>query len=301
MYYRRKIILGLLEAFNGKLKKTDFQKLLFILSRYQGKPSYEFVPYKYGCFSFQSYADLRTMIKYNLVSEEINGKGNISGFWIKKDDDNYFDILNKADQHLITYVKNKFSDYSTEDLIYYTYKKYPYFAINSSIAERVLSVDEYEEVKKAKPSKTINALYTIGYEGITQEEYLNRLIRNDIKILCDVRRNSKSMKFGFSKNQLKTACESLNIEYVHIPELGIESSKRRKLDSQCDYNALFSEYKKTLNDDNKTKAINQILELLKNNNRVALTCFEANIHQCHRKHLADRIKCENKDYKVIHI
>jgi hypothetical protein len=69
MYYRRKIILGLLEIFDGKLKKT-VQKLLFILSRYQEKPSFEFVPYKYGCFSFQSYADLRTMIKYRLVKED---------------------------------------------------------------------------------------------------------------------------------------------------------------------------------------------------------------------------------------
>jgi len=301
MYYRRKIILGLLETFDGRLKKTDFQKLLFILSRHQKKPSYEFIPYKYGCFSFQSYADLRTMIKYDLVSEDVKDNANNSGYWIKKDKDNYVGLLNKTDHQLVRYIKSKFIDYSTEDLIYYTYKKYPYFAINSTIAENILSADEYEKVKAAKPFNTDKALYTIGYEGISQEEYLNRLIQNDVKVLCDVRRNSKSMKFGFSKSQLKTACESLNIEYTHIPELGIKSSKRKSLNSQCDYDALFSDYRETLKYNTKVKAINQILELLKKNDRIAITCFEANIHQCHRKHLANRVYYENNNYQVIHI
>jgi uncharacterized protein (DUF488 family) len=33
----------------------------------------------------------------------------------------------------------------------------------------------------------------------------------------------------------------------------------------------------------------QILNLLQDKKRIALTCFEANICQCHRKHLAEAI------------
>ncbi len=34
------------------------------------------------------------------------------------------------------------------------------------------------------------------------------------------------MKFGFSKSQLQAACLGVEIEFVHIPQLGIESDKR---------------------------------------------------------------------------
>ncbi|WP_200885350.1 DUF488 family protein [Jejuia pallidilutea] len=55
-------------------------------------------------------------------------------------------------------------------------------------------------------------LFTIGYEGISLEHYLNKLIRNNIKLLCDVRKNALSMKYGFSKSQLKNACEGVCIK-----------------------------------------------------------------------------------------
>lgn len=86
MYYRRKVILALLESFGGDLEKISFQKLLFLFTRNQEKPAFDFVPYKQGCFSFQSYADMRTMMKYNMVAE---GKDQ----WIKTDKTNYTSTL----------------------------------------------------------------------------------------------------------------------------------------------------------------------------------------------------------------
>jgi uncharacterized protein (DUF488 family) len=45
-----------------------------------------------------------------------------------------------------------------------------------------------------------------------------------------------------------------------------------------------------------------ILELLKTHKRVALTCFENNICQCHRKHLAEAIAMLPEfDYELKHI
>jgi uncharacterized protein (DUF488 family) len=120
------------------------------------------------------------------------------------------------------------------------------------------------------------------------EEYLNRLIKNDVKVLIDVRRNALSMKFGFSKNQLKRYCGNMGIEYVHIPEVGIQSELRQELKSQADYDRLFIRYTNS----SLTKTLeyqNQILDLLIINKRIALTCFEANICRCHRKHLAEAV------------
>ena len=96
------------------------------------------------------------------------------------------------------------------------------------------------------------------------------------------------MKFGFSKSLIKRYCESLGIKYLHIPEVGIDSSQRQKLETQADYDSLFEKYKSTTLRETKENQ-NIIIKLVNEHNRVALTCFEANICQCHRLPLAESI------------
>lgn len=152
-----------------------------------------------------------------------------------------------------------------------------------------MSKKEIEKVKSVTPNSSIKKLYTIGYEGLTSEEYFNKLIGLDVKVLCDVRNFPRSMKYGFSKNQLKNACENLGLKYVHLPELGIVSDKRKELNTQLDYDMLFEEYNKTTLKSNLEDQ-QFILNLLDKYKRVALTCSEKNTHQCHRIPLAMSIK-----------
>ena len=281
MYYRRKVILALLESFNGELGKISFQKLLFLFTRYQEKPAFDFVPYKQGCFSFQSYADLRTMMKYNMVAEEKEK-------WMKIDKTNYTSTLTVKDKQTLLYVKNKFGKSSSDELIEYTYKNYPYYAFKSTISKKFLNTEELNKVSNTVPKNNETILYTIGYEGISLEQYLNKLILNNVKMLCDVRKNSLSMKYGFSKSQLQKACENLDIKYLHIPDLGIDSDKRQSLNSQNDYDRLFKEYEKTTLVMEKI-TVQEVLGILESNKRIALTCFEAHQCQCHRGTLAKAI------------
>lgn len=294
MYYRRKILLALLEVFENKLEKISLQKLLMLVTMLQEKPDYYFIPYKYGCFSFQANADLFTMTKYNQVKTEDNS-------WIKTDSTKYLSGLKEKDRQAINNVKLHFGNKSADDLIKHTYIKFPYFAINSTIAKEMLSHDEYQKVLEARPKTDKTILYTIGYEGLSLEEYLNKLIENDIKVLCDVRKNSISMKYGFSKSQLENACNGVGIKYIHIPELGIDADKRQVLNSQPDYDSLFTLYRNNILA--QTKEIQEkILFLLMENKRIALTCFEANIYQCHRKHLADAVtQLPEFKYELKHI
>jgi len=81
----------------------------------------------------------------------------------------------------------------------HTYINFPYWATKSIKAESILSAGELEKVNKHKPVITETVLFTIGYEKISFEEYLNRLLNNDVKVLVDVRNNPLSMKYGFSK------------------------------------------------------------------------------------------------------
>jgi uncharacterized protein (DUF488 family) len=114
-------------------------------------------------------------------------------------------------------IKSQFGAMSNNDLVRYTYINYPYWATKSTIANKILSPVEYEKVLQSKPKSDKTILYTIGYEGISLEEYLNRLIKNDVKVLVDVRRNPLSMKYGFSKSQLLRYCVNAgNVEQGNL-------------------------------------------------------------------------------------
>ncbi|MBI4648963.1 MAG: DUF488 domain-containing protein [Bacteroidia bacterium] len=294
MYYRRKILLSLLQAFDGELDKMSLQKLLFLLSRQQTIKSFHFVPYKFGCFSFQANVDLGTLVKYGLVAES-------EKTWKKVNIIDYIRELKPKDQLAIRYIKSHFGTYSKNELMKLTDMNYPYYAINSTIASSVLSAEEMQKVEKQKPSRHEIVLFTIGYEGVSLEEYLNKLIVTDVKVLCDVRKNPLSMKYGFSKIQLQKACKGVGIEYVHISEVGINSDIRQELNTQSDYDKLFAFYRVNILKNETVKQL-EILALLKNKGRIALTCFEANICHCHRKHLAESIaKMEDFTYELKHI
>ncbi len=126
-------------------------------------------------------------------------------------------------------------------------------------------------------------LYTLGYEGMSFEAYVNKLIKNGINVLCDVRKNPLSRKFGFSKGVMSRLLPRLNISYVHIPELGIVSSQRKDLRVPSDYEKLFSTYSKSL--PSKAKHVSNIRELIEKKKNVALTCFEHEAGLCHRSRI----------------
>lgn len=281
MYLRRKILLTLLESLGGNVPAVDFQKYLFLCCMESGTPYYEFVPYKYGCFSFQSYYDKRVLTKYGLLAEEEKR-------WVLKGQGDYLENLAVNEREKVEKTVDSYRSLKGNDLLRYVYNRYPYYAINSVVAEGVLTEREYKTVKDRISTETGTAFFTIGYEGNSLEHYLNRLIRNNVKMVCDVRRNPLSMKYGFSKNQLKDALTKLSIGYVHFPELGIESGKRKDLRTDDDYAELFTEYENNLMPQRADKIV-EILGLLKQQGRIALTCFEADPRKCHRSIVAKKV------------
>jgi uncharacterized protein (DUF488 family) len=155
------------------------------------------------------------------------------------------------------------------------------------------------EIKKINENKKY--LFTIGYEGKSLERFLNLLMQNEIDILVDVRNNPISRKFGFSKEKLKTFCEKLMVEYIHLPQLGIPL-EYRKHHSYNDMLKLFDFYYKNILLKN-IDAIYNILSFLNNKNkRLVIMCFEGNVNFCHRKFVAIEIKkISNNSIKIIHL
>lgn len=294
MFYRRKIVFALLESFEDGLESTRLQKMVFLLTKMQKGAKYDFVPYRYGCYSYSLKADLQAMVKRDWLSE--NEKA-----YRTKTNKKYFKELTPEDQKLVSETISRYGNMKTDAITKHTYVNFPYYATNSTIAERLLPEQYFKKVIEARPNDDSTALFTIGYEGISLEEYLNRLIKNNVKLLVDVRKNPLSQKFGFSKKTLSSFCGRLGIDYIHIPEVGIDSSKRRELNTQADYDELFKEYRETvLNDTSHCQ--NTIYELLERYKRIALTCFEADTCQCHRTHLAEKLKnLPNFKYPLMHI
>ena len=289
MYYRRKILLNLIAGFGDKgISRIKLQKLLFVFCQKHDAKLFDFVPYKYGCFSFQANKDLLVLADhYQFIKD-----GNTRWFAQTSPPE-----LKPREENLVRQLVGEFQSCDNAQMIDYVYEKYPYFSIysewNMTARQRRLAEKEKTRIQ----AKTEPILFTIGYEGKSIDAYLNELVRNNIRLLCDVRKNPLSMKYGFSKTRLKTYCEDLNIIYVHIPGLGIDSRKRKHLKNKRDYQVLFTIYRNEL--PTKADDIDRVLNLFNQYKRMALTCFEKYPQECHRHCVSDylqtahEVKCEH--------
>ena len=132
-------------------------------------------------------------------------------------------------------------------------------------------------------------LFTIGYEGLSTETFLERLRSFDVSTLVDIREKPISRKKGFSKSSLSNYLKNNGIEYVHIRELGSPSMLRKKLKETNDYEKFFSEYSNYLTSTAGSHL--QYLHLLvQQRKKACIMCFERDVKTCHRSIVAKKIK-----------
>lgn len=277
MYYRRKVLLAILQAFGGQLDKMSLQKLVFLFAQNQSAPAFHFVPYKFGCYSFQLASDLGTLRKYEQVLQTEKEVRVLDATIYKTQ-------LLAADQLLLQTLSSRYQKPNRLELVRYTDTHYPFYALRSEIKDKILDREALKKIEALRNTDESPALFTIGYEGQSLEEYLVKLLKNNVFTLVDVRRNPISMKYGFSKSQLAKACKGLDINYIHLPQWGIDSEKRQDLKTQKDYDALFHDYANGLG--YRQTELTALADEIRKMGRVALTCFEAKSCQCHRGTLA---------------
>ena len=300
IYRRQRLLLYFLECLSTEqedeqmgISKMDLQKLLLLYSKENRSTHYDFVPWERGGYSLQCEADLSFLEKRG---------------WIEMQDDEVF--LKKTISIEHSFLSSKECETVREWICHYpirgkelvreTYKRYPYYAFHSKIKADLLNAEELEKVEssvgQAESDKII--VFTLGYEGINLETYLNRLISKHVFAMCDVRRNAMSRKFGFSASILSSVLPKLNIEYNHFPALGIESEKRRNLDTKGDYKVLFQNYCEKMMD--KQEELESLKRVIESQRRVVLTCFEENPEYCHRHCISDFLESEYH-YQVEHL
>lgn len=294
LFARQRQLLQLLDALGGSVGKTDFQKLLFLYCQQaQATAPYQFVPYKFGAFSFTSYADAAKLSARGLLAEDEHR-------WQVTDAGRAL-IKESRDERITRFAQNH-RELRGDALVADSYRRFPWFATRSEIAERVLAGERaaLARITAEKVSPRRSTLQTIGYEGHTLESYINVLLRAGVTVLCDVRRNPISRKYGFSKSTLGRACSGVGLRYEHLPELGIASEQRRGLETQADYDALFAEYERDWLPQ-QGAALAKIQAWLAAGESVALTCFEHLPHQCHRHCVAEALELKQGKVNTKHL
>jgi uncharacterized protein (DUF488 family) len=130
-------------------------------------------------------------------------------------------------------------------------------------------------------------LYTIGYEGATQAEFLSTLRRAGVERVIDVRALPLSRRPGFSKTPLRTALALEGIEYVHLKALGTPPEGRAAAHAGR-YAEMAAIYAGQLELPEAMVAVEQ-MRALAQDRPSALLCFEREPVHCHRQLLIDAV------------
>lgn len=273
-------ILSLVGTDPDGLMPIEIQKLMFVFSQEECEtPLYDFIPYQRGCYSPTLAADVHKLADRRLLVR--SNEGGENRHWSLSEEGQIRVVAHRRTALRFASFRRAYP-LRGKELLLDVYRRYPYFCIKSEIAEMLLrdAAAALDAIKSATP-KARTPLASIGYEGRSFENYLNALIMNGIKVLCDVRRNPISRKYGFSKVTLENACKGIGVEYRHYPDLGIPSYERQELRCQADYDNLFARYERDILP-KADEYVCEIARLVTAEECVALTCFEANPAQCHR-------------------
>jgi uncharacterized protein (DUF488 family) len=128
-------------------------------------------------------------------------------------------------------------------------------------------------------------IFTIGYEGVTQPEFVAALEAAGVKRIIDVRAVPNSRRPGFSKTPLRNALAEADIDYVHLKALGTPAEGRTaaRAGRHADMARI---YAGQLELPEALAQSAQMLDLARERPS-ALLCFEREPSHCHRTLLLD--------------
>ena len=130
-------------------------------------------------------------------------------------------------------------------------------------------------------------IFTIGYEGATQADLIDRLRAAGVSVLADVRAVPNSRRPVFSKNILAASLAEAGIGYVGLKALGTPAEGRAAA-RRHDLGALRRIYAGQLETPEATLQAAQLFDLAQER-PTALLCFEREPGCCHRSLLAEAI------------
>jgi uncharacterized protein (DUF488 family) len=130
-------------------------------------------------------------------------------------------------------------------------------------------------------------IFTSGYEGLVQDQLLDRLVAAEVKTLLDVRAIAQSRKAGFSKTLLGSSAASRGVTYAHLRALGTPKAGRiaARAGRAAEMGAIFAAHMTT---EAARRALAEAVTLA-SSAPTCLLCFERDPHMCHRRIVAEAI------------
>jgi uncharacterized protein (DUF488 family) len=126
--------------------------------------------------------------------------------------------------------------------------------------------------------------FTIGYTGRTLDEILNLLVTNNVQTLLDIRQFAVSMyRPELSKGNLRRAVESRDLEYVHMPELGVPRDIRAKAIATGTRDVIWAWYDENVVSTYIGRNLHRFFNCVEH--PAALMCVEIDPGECHRHRL----------------
>jgi uncharacterized protein (DUF488 family) len=274
MLHRQRTLLYFLHLAGGKATHLHVTKWSFLLAQEGetrgGDSFYEFVPYRLGPFSFCLFQEAAALKEQGFLTEADEKTWQVTESGREAALKTPMDVRHDAWKVFQQY--GKMDRDGLLDSLYPRYPQYTYLSTRKVLAKR---------------PEANSAVFTVGYEGLTADGFLDLLVQNGIFRLIDVRHNPVARRYGFHRSTLGRLCGNLAIDYVHVPELGIRSELRQALFAQEDRDRLFDQYASTTLIDANAQ-IQRVAELVKERPS-ALMCMEAQPCQCHRSRLADAV------------
>jgi len=143
-------------------------------------------------------------------------------------------------------------------------------------------------------------VYTLGYQQINLDDYVDALVEAGVGIVLDVRQTAWSYKEGFSKSRLQAALKSVSIDYVHIPSAGNPSSNRRTAKSTAECLRRYRTYLRH-NSDCVDELLSHIKKAAKSGRPACLTCYEKKPSDCHRSILIEALEIVEPRLRPAHL
>ena len=142
-------------------------------------------------------------------------------------------------------------------------------------------------------------IYSVGYEGRTLDELVERLRNEHVTTLVDVRLTPISRKPGFSRRRLAEALEAAGMDYVNEKDLGNPRDNRAAF-HRNDVEAGRTRMKSILTQPVGAAAVDRVVALA-SKHRIALLCVERDAEHCHRSVVSALALERNPAIKVVPI
>jgi len=276
MLTRQKLIIALIKHSGGNTTRLRLVRQAFLLREYlspcYARSFYQFIPYGYTPFSFTLYHELRNMVEAGLVA--------LRSWCSVQLTDSGLEMPLNLDPALSGEFERFWADYggyTVGELVDTVYEQYPWYALENIRIRR----------EHTSQKETDCAVYSVGYEGMQVDGFLNLLLRSGIRQIIDVRRNAVSRVFGFHGSTLASLAERVGIGYRHMPRVGVPSAWRSHLDDEKDLDMLFTRYRDEVLPfaEDSVKSIASWMS----SKPSTLMCMEADPSRCHRSVLAQSI------------